>query len=190
MKERGQGPDAITIDGSGGTGAAPVAFADHVSLPFEDAFTTVYKEFQKQGLTEKVTFIAAGKLGFPAKAVMAFAMGADLINIAREAMLSAGCVSARLCHTGNCPSGIATHNWWLQRGFDINDKSPRIARFIKTLRADINALSNAAGYHHPSQFRMKDISMNTGDASMRKSLADIYGYERTEMHVVSQERIA
>lgn len=191
MKERGEGPDHFCIDGGeGGTGAAPVAFADHVSLPFVDAFATVYRIFQRHGLTERIVFIASAKLGFPAKAVMAFAMGADLINIAREVMIGAGCLSARVCHTGNCPSGIATHNWWLQRGFDINDKSPRIARFIKTLRADINSLTYAAGYTHPSEFRMKDILVNTGDASMRKSLSDVYGYERTEMHVVKEEKIA
>ena len=138
MSERGKGPDFITIDGGeGGTGAAPVPFADHVSLPFMDAFPLVYKIFQKHRLTDRVVFIASAKLGFPAKAVVAFAMGADLINIAREIMMSAGCIQAKKCHMGTCPAGIATHNWWLNRGFDIEDKSQRIARFVKELRKDI-----------------------------------------------------
>lgn len=174
-----KGPDFITIDGGeGGTGAAPVPFADHVSLPFVDAFAFVYKTFKKYNITNDVVFIASAKLGFPAKAVMAFAMGADMINIAREIMLSAGCIQAQKCHTGNCPAGIATHKWWLQHGFDVNDKSDRVARFIKTLRKDILELSYAAGYHHPSEFKMKDIVMNTNDISLRKTLADIYDYEK------------
>jgi glutamate synthase domain-containing protein 2 len=179
MESTGKGPDFVTIDGGeGGTGAAPVAFSDHVGLPFVDAFTLVYKVFQQHGLVNKTVFIASAKLGFPAKAVMAFAMGADLINIAREAMISAGCIHAKQCHLGTCPSGIATHNWWLQRGFDVADKTDRIARFIKTLRSDINDITHAAGYDHPSEFRMNDIVMNTGDVMMRRSLADMFGYEK------------
>ena len=43
MRERGEGPDFITVDGSeGGTGAAPLTFADHVSLPFKIGFARVY----------------------------------------------------------------------------------------------------------------------------------------------------
>ncbi len=73
-------------------------FADHVSLPLVFAFSTVYKIFQKRNLNDKITFIASGKLGLPAQAVMAFAMGADVINVAREAMLSTGCIQAQSCH--------------------------------------------------------------------------------------------
>jgi glutamate synthase domain-containing protein 2 len=179
MGSTGKGPDFVTIDGGeGGTGAAPVAFADHVGLPFVDAFTLVYKIFQQHGLVDKTVFIASAKLGFPAKAVMAFAMGADLINIAREAMISAGCIHAKQCHLGTCPSGIATHSWWLQRGFDISDKTDRIAQYIRTLRSDINDITHAAGYEHPSEFRMNDIVMNTGDSMVRRSLAEMFKYEK------------
>ncbi len=191
MAQTGKGPDFITIDGGeGGTGAAPVPFSDHMSLPFNDAFTTVYKAFQAQGLTDKIVFIASAKLGLPAKAVRAFAMGADMVNIAREIMLSAGCIQAKQCALGTCPAGIATHNWWLQRGFDINDKSPRIARFIKTLRKDILALTYAAGYEHPSEFMMSDILMNTNDVHIRKPMSDIYGYEKMKLEVVKKAKLA
>ncbi len=46
-----------------------------------------------------MTFIGAGKLGLPDNAVVAFALGADLVNVAREAMLAVGCVQAQKCHT-------------------------------------------------------------------------------------------
>jgi glutamate synthase domain-containing protein 2 len=43
MVKTGYGPDFITIDGGeGGTGAAPPAFADHVSLPFVYGFSSIY----------------------------------------------------------------------------------------------------------------------------------------------------
>ncbi|MBE8432222.1 FMN-binding glutamate synthase family protein, partial [Leptospira interrogans serovar Pomona] len=100
MKQTGKGPDFITIDGGeGGTGAAPLAFADHVSLPFKVGFARVYQVFQKEKLSERMAWIGSGKLGFPDRAIVAFAMGCDLINIAREAMMSIGCIQAQRCHT-------------------------------------------------------------------------------------------
>ena len=155
-------------------------FADHVSLPFMDAFPLVYKIFQKHRLTDRVVFIASAKLGFPAKAVVAFAMGADLINIAREIMMSAGCIQAKKCHMGTCPAGIATHNWWLNRGFDIEDKSQRIARFVKELRKDILSLTHASGYDHPSEFMMSDIRIKEESSIPYRNLAEVYDYEKTK----------
>ena len=79
MKSAGRGPDFITVDGGeGGTGAAPPSFADHVSLPWVYGFTDLYRLFKDKGLTERIVWIGSGKLGFPAKAAMAFAMGADI----------------------------------------------------------------------------------------------------------------
>jgi glutamate synthase domain-containing protein 2 len=75
MAETDRGPDFITIDGGeGGTGAAPPSFADHVALPWIYGFTDVYKIFQAKDLTSQIVFVASGKLGFPAKAAMAFAL--------------------------------------------------------------------------------------------------------------------
>ncbi|MEX0274066.1 MAG: FMN-binding glutamate synthase family protein, partial [Flavobacteriaceae bacterium] len=120
MVEKGTGPDFITVDGGeGGTGAAPPSFADHVSLPWVYGFSNLYKLFQRRGLTERVVFVGSGKLGFPAKAAMAFAMGVDCINVAREAMMSIGCIQAQVCHTNRCPAGVATQSKWLQSGIDV-----------------------------------------------------------------------
>ena len=50
-------------------------------------------------------FIGAGKLGLPDNAVVAFALGCDMVNVAREAMLAIGCIQAQKCHTDTCPTG-------------------------------------------------------------------------------------
>ena len=119
MERDDRGVDFITIDGGeGGTGASPLIFTDAVSLPFRLGFARVYAEFARRGLHEDVTFIGAGKLGLPDNAVVAFALGADMVNVAREAMLAVGCVQAQKCHTGECPTGVATQNPWLAHGLD------------------------------------------------------------------------
>ena len=180
MLETGKGPDFITVDGGeGGTGAAPPSFADHVSLPWVYGFSDLYKVFQKRKLTERIVFIGSGKLGFPATAAMAFAMGADCINVAREAMMSIGCIQAQVCHTNKCPSGVATQSKWLQSGINIPLKSLRLAQYFKTFRKELVEITHAAGYEHPCQFTMKDIDVNVDDHNLSEELNKTYNYEKT-----------
>ena len=189
MKATNQGPDFITIDGGeGGTGAAPLAFADHVSLPFKIGFKRVYTIFKNHDLINDITWIGSAKLGFPDRAVVAFAMGCDLINIARESMLSIGCIQAQQCHTGNCPSGVATHNAWLIRGLDVPTKSKRAAQFLKGLRKEILQLTYACGYTHPCQFTGKDIEISSG-VNLFDTLEKVIGYEKVKVPMTNLENI-
>ena len=186
MANTGKGPDFITIDGGeGGTGAAPPSFANHVSLPFMFGFAKIYRVFLKYKLTERVVFIGSAKLGFPSKSVMAFAMGADLINVAREPMMAIGCIQAQKCHTNGCPTGIATQNKWLQSGINIKDKSNRTANYLKTFRKELLALTHASGYEHPSQFKMDDVHMSLGDKNLTSTLEDTFGYKKAEVALES-----
>lgn len=163
MASTGRGPDFITVDGGeGGTGAAPLVFADHVALPFRQAFPVVRSAFDRHNLTERLTFIGSGKLGFAPDAALALAMGADLINVAREAMLAIGCIQAQECHTGHCPTGVATQNRRLVRGLDPASKSVRVAGYIGALQHDLRALAQAMGHDHPSQIRLDQITITDG----------------------------
>ncbi|RZS93979.1 FMN-binding glutamate synthase family protein [Aquimarina brevivitae] len=180
MKSTNKGPDFITIDGGeGGTGAAPPSFADHVSLPWIYGFTKIYKIFQQHAITDRIVFIGSGKLGFPAKGAMAFAMGVDCINVAREAMLSIGCIQAQVCHTNKCPTGVATQNKWLQNGINVPLKSDRLAQYFKTFRKELIEITHAAGYEHPCEFNMRDIETNVDDGELTRTLQESFKYQKT-----------
>src|SRR6478735_3108902 len=182
MKATGKGPDFITIDGGeGGTGAAPPAFADHVSLPFVYGFSGVYKIFAERGLSDRVVFIGSGKLGLPANALMAFALGCDVINVAREAMMSIGCIQAQVCHTNRCPAGIATQSKWLQSGIDVSLKSERFYNYAKNIRKEILEITHACGYEHPCQLGMEDIDVSMGDNNMTQTMKQAYQYDKIEV---------
>jgi len=176
MKKRKAGPDFITVDGGeGGTGAAPLTFSDHVSLPFKIGFSRVYPIFLKAGLAKDIVWIGSGKLGFPDRAVVAFAMGCDMINIARETMMSIGCIQAQKCHTGHCPAGVATHDKWLQGGLDVDLKKVRAARYLQSFRKELLTLAHAAGYRHPVLFTGDDVEFSSG-VNKFTSLQDMFGY--------------
>ena len=98
-------------------------------------------------------FIGSGKLGFPETALLALALGCDMINVAREAMLAIGCIQAQRCHTGNCPTGVATQNRWLMRGLDPSSSRARAANYLVALRAELLALARACGVAPPGAGR-------------------------------------
>ncbi len=190
MKKSNTGPDFIAVDGGeGGTGAAPPSFADHVSLPWVYGFASLYKIFKDRNLTERIVFIGSGKLGFPAKAAMAFSMGVDCINVAREAMMSIGCIQAQVCHTNRCPAGVATQSKWLQSGIDVPLKSDRLAQYFKTFRKEFLEVTHAAGYEHPCQFTMKDIQVNVDDDYLSSDLKTVYGYEKTTVPFENMQKL-
>jgi glutamate synthase domain-containing protein 2 len=167
MAESGSGPDFVAVDGGeGGTGAAPAVFSDHVALPFRDAFPVVFDAFARHELHHDTTFIGSGKLGFIPDAVIAMAMGVDLISVGREAMLAVGCIQAQKCHTGHCPTGVATQQRRLARGLDPTDKSARAAGYLRSFRHDLLMLSHAMGVEHPSLIRLDQIAIRGADGRM------------------------
>jgi glutamate synthase domain-containing protein 2 len=177
MSRRDRGVDFVTIDGGeGGTGAAPLVFSDSVSLPFRVAFSRVYRVFAEAGLTDDVTFIGGGKLGLPDNAIVAMTLGCDMLNIAREPMLSIGCIQAQKCHTDRCPTGVATQDPWLAHGLDPQLKSVRAANYIKTLRRDLLKVAESCGVAHPALITTDDVEVLYGDQNARH-LWEVYGYE-------------
>jgi glutamate synthase domain-containing protein 2 len=188
MKKENKGPDFITIDGGeGGTGAAPPSFADHVALPWVFGFAEVYQVFKNKGLAKDIVFIGSGKLGFPSEVMKAMAMGADVVNVAREAMLAIGCIQAQVCHTGHCPTGIATQNKWLSGGIDPTLKSVRFGKYINTLRKETLEMVHACGYEHPCQMQMKDIDLSCGDNNRTVSMVEAFKYEKEPVHFSSMQ---
>lgn len=177
MSAGDRGVDFITIDGGeGGTGAAPLTFSDHVSLPFKIGFSRVYRIFAEAGIQDQVVFIGAGRLGFPEATLLAFSLGCDLVNVAREAMLAIGCIQAQRCHTGQCPTGVATQSRWLMRGLDPTDKAARLANYLINLRKEVLQLSRASGVVHPSLLGAAQLEI-LDDRFGSTTVQELFGYE-------------
>ena len=159
MARDSRGVDYIAIDGSeGGTGAAPSVFAESVGYPFRQAFPLVHREFRSRGIDGDVVFIGAGRLGLAANAARAFAYGADLVNVGRTAMLSMGCIQALKCHTGHCPSGVATQRPWLTRGIVPEAAALKVSNYLISLRKELFAVAEACGVPHPGLLTPADLT--------------------------------
>jgi glutamate synthase (ferredoxin) len=186
MSTTGRGVDFITIDGGeGGTGAAPLVFSDHVALPFKIAMGEVYRILHEEGVHENVVLIGSGRLGFPEKALLALALGCDMVNVGREAMMAVGCIQAQRCHTGHCPTGVATQSKWLMRGIDVPSKATRLANYIVTLRKELMWLANACGEPHPAlittdQLDIVDDRLRTGSVRSHFGYGERWGLPSEE----------
>mgnify|MGYP003384868885 CR=1 FL=1 len=150
MKETGMGPDFITVDGGeGGTGAAPVALADHVGLPLFHALPEVDNIFRNEGIRDQVVIIGSGLITTGADIAIAIALGADMVNIGRGNLIAQGCIQAKKCHKNTCPIGITTQDPRLRRGFDPYDKYVKNANYNMVLQRELMVVMKACGVRTP-----------------------------------------
>jgi glutamate synthase domain-containing protein 2 len=163
------GPDFIAVDGKeGGSGAAPMALADHVGLPLVDALTIVDDALRRYGLRDAIALIASGRIATPGDAAAHLALGADLVHIARGFMLSLGCIQALRCHTNTCPAGVATQNRWLQAGLDPADKAVKVRNYAMALERDLQMIAHSCGLQTPAQLRRQHAVMKIAPGVTRR----------------------
>lgn len=145
MLETGIYLDFVVVDGAeGGTGAAPIELSNHVGMPLYDGLVVMRNALVGAGLKEHVALGASGKVHSGSGIAHAIAMGADWVNAARAFMFSIGCIQSMSCHTGKCPTGIATQDPRRQRGLVVEDKAEQVARFHrKTVEAAMQIVSSA-----------------------------------------------
>lgn len=165
------GVDYIILDGrGGGTGAAPLIFRNHISVPTLPALARA-RHFLDCQAADHVTLIITGGLRVAPDFVKALCLGADGIALANSAMQSIGCVGARICHTNNCPTGVATQNPELRARLKVQEGAERLHRFFDSSVELMKVLARACGYNHLNQFNKDDIT------SWKKGVAELTGIQ-------------
>ncbi|NNE88040.1 MAG: FMN-binding glutamate synthase family protein [Silicimonas sp.] len=176
MLETGIIPDFIVIDGKeGGTGAAPLEFANHVGMPLVEGLTFAHNTLRGAGLRDKLKLGASGKLVTSFDIAKALALGADWANSARGFMFSIGCIQAQACHTNHCPVGVATQDPLRQRALNVTEKSERVFRFHQNTLKALAEMTGAAGLAAPGDFRPHHLLMRESDRDMVTG-EDVYPY--------------
>lgn len=164
--------DYIILDGrGGGTGAAPLLFRDHISVPTIPALARARHYLDKHGHSGKVTLIVTGGLRTADEFVKALALGADGIALANSALQAIGCVGARICHTNNCPAGITTQDPELRKKLDINQAAQRLNRFLEASSELMKTMARGCGHSSLKQFNKNDL------ATVSTQMAQLSGIE-------------
>lgn len=186
MLASGIRPDFIVVDGSeGGTGAAPVEFADHIGMPLRDALRLVHASLVGAGLRDEIRIGASGKIISAFDIMRVCALGADWANSARGFMFALGCIQSRTCDTNRCPTGVATQDPSRQQALDPADKGVRVANFHRNTIMGVCELLGATGLTHtrqvtPSRILVRGISgrpENLAHALLNLRKGDLLGEE-------------
>lgn len=176
INERGinSAPDFINIDSAdGGTGAAPASLMDYMGLPLKESLPLVVNMIEKHALKDRIKVVCAGKLVTPAEVCWALATGADFVVSARGFMFALGCIQALQCNKNTCPTGITTHNLKLQRGLVPEQKSLRVANYVKNMNYEVGVVAHSCGVKEPRQLQRKH-ARKVGEDGISVPLSEIY----------------
>ena len=152
------GADYIILDGrGGGTGAAPLIFRDHISVPTIPALARARHHLDAKSGRD-ITLVITGGLRVAEDFAKAMALGADAIAVSNSAMQAVGCVAARMCNSNNCPVGVATQKPELRQRLDIKVGAERLARFFGASIELMQVLARACGHNSLTKFNKKDVT--------------------------------
>src|SRR5262245_38012708 len=181
-------PDFLVIDGGeGGSGAAPQALADHMSLSIDEALPRVVDALVETGLRSRIRVVAAGKLVTSARAAWALCVGADFVVTARGFMFSLGCIQALRCHTNTCPTGVTTHNKRLQRGLVVEEKHLRVANYARNMNKEIDMIAHSCGCRHARELKREHVRI-VQTANQSIALNMLYPYPIVGSRTASKQK--
>ena len=175
-------PDFIVVDGmEGGTGAAPLEFADHLGMPLREGLVFVRNALIGINARGRVRIGCSGKIVNAFDMARAMALGADWCNAGRGFMFALGCIQSLSCHTDRCPTGVATQDKARARALVVEDKMERVRRYHNSMLHALAELTAAAGLEHPQDFRPEHFSRRVS-AHETMTFAELYpALERGEL---------
>jgi glutamate synthase domain-containing protein 2 len=178
MLETGITPDFIVVDGAeGGTGAAPLEFTDHVGAPLQEGLLLVHNTLVAIGLRDKIKLGCAGKVVSAFDIARMLALGADWCNSARGFMFALGCIQSQSCHTGACPTGVATQDPQRMRALVVPTKADRVHLYHENTLHALKELVQAAGLNDPSALTANHIVRRNSEGAV-KLLANLLPFAR------------
>jgi glutamate synthase (ferredoxin) len=77
----------------------------------------VHQILTTNGLRERVALRCDGGMRTGRDVLVMAALGADEYGFGTVAMIATGCIMARVCHTNNCPVGVASQREELRARF-------------------------------------------------------------------------
>ncbi len=137
--------DIIQISGhDGGTGASPLSSIKHAGSPWELGLTEVHRVLMENSLRDRVVLRVDGGLKTGWDVLMGALMGAEEFGFGSIAMIAEGCIMARICHTNNCPVGVASQKEELRKRFPGTPE--HVVNFFYFIAEEVRSLLAKLGY--------------------------------------------
>lgn len=137
--------DIIQISGhDGGTGASPLSSIKHAGTPWELGLTEVHRVLMENKLRDRVLLRVDGGFKTGHDVVMAALMGGEEYGFGSVSMIAASCIMARICHTNNCPVGVATQQEKLRKRF--SGTPDHVVNFFYFIAEEVRSTLAHLGY--------------------------------------------
>lgn len=143
------GADGIVIDGHlAGTGASPEVVRDNIGIPIELAVAASDKMLRQQmmdgePLRNRVSIIAGGGVASAETAAKLLALGADAAMMGTAGLVAIGCVMVHRCHTGICPTALATQS--PIRYLSVEWATKQLVNFVNGMKEEFEIILRGIG---------------------------------------------
>ncbi|BAY26216.1 glutamate synthase (ferredoxin) [Calothrix sp. NIES-2100] len=142
--------DIIQISGhDGGTGASPLSSIKHAGSPWELGLSEVHRVLMQNSLRDRVILRVDGGLKSGWDVLIGALMGGEEFGFGSIAMIAEGCIMARICHTNNCPVGVASQKEELRKRF--TGMPEHVVNFFYFIAEEVRSLLAKLGYRSLSE---------------------------------------
>merc|ERR1719232_1375773 len=137
--------DVIQISGcDGGTGASPLSSIKNAGGPWELGLAEAHSALFNNGLRDRVLIRVDGGIRTGRDVLMAALLGAEEYGFGTIAMISEGCVMARVCHLNTCPVGVTSQKEALRKKFPGTPE--HVVNFFMFVAEEVRELMAHLGY--------------------------------------------
>ena len=148
--------DFITLDGRGGsTGASPKLVRDSTSVPTIYALSRARKFLDEK--ESDISLCITGGLRVSSDFAKALAMGADAIAVGTGALIACACQQYKICHTGDCPVGVATQDEELRKRLKIDVAAKRVENYLKVSTEELKTFARITGHVDVHDLNIDDL---------------------------------
>jgi glutamate synthase domain-containing protein 2 len=158
-----------------------VEFADHKGAPIREGLMLVHNTLVGMGLRDRIRLIASGKIISGFDMCRMFALGADGCNIARGFMFAVGCIQAQVCHSGKCPTGVASQDPGRYRALVVAEKHQRVANFHRNTLFALKEAVESSGLSRPQDFTPHHLMIRVNSREVRSAASQYLWLEPGEL---------
>ena len=161
--------DIVQISGhSGGTGASARTSIKNAGLPWELGVAEANQMLRETRLRSQIELTVDGGLKTGRDVAIAALLGAEKYGFGTSSLVSSGCVMARICHTNNCPTGVATQKDKLRERF--SGEPEHVINYMAFIAQELREIMAELGFRSVAEMIGRvDVLRQREDVAQRKA---------------------
>ena len=130
------------------------------------------KYLDKRGVSG-VSLTVTGGLRISSDFAKALALGADAVAVSTSALVAIGCQQYRVCNTGKCPMGIATHDPDLRRRLNVELAAKQLENFLRVSTEELRDFARLTGNNDVHGLSVSDLCTTNSEISKHTAIAHV-----------------